>query len=317
MAGSEFLDKQGLVVLWDRIKELVYECCCGHKDYECINDEVITSECFEKAVLSVTGGKGGDCGFSCENQRSEIFSAEFTTAQGKSDPAPISDAITLSTSLDSAPSKIWVIWDNIYDYDELEPCAVNSGTYFYGAEPDFDTFQFDFSTYPYCIVMGVYDGSIYLRIVTEMVGDYYATIEAEMTTASVNSCFKTAVNTAIDRRHYIPVYGDTKVSGNLYSTMSFADMRELYASGSLVGIKYKRQEDDFSANFYPLEYVEFSNSGYDPNTKASHPYDQLKFARTTVDYDQDYVYTERWTIDLGLETINLEFYRYPEADSDV
>lgn len=58
MAGNEFLDKAGLVVLWDRIKQLVYECCCGNKDYECINDEVVTSECFDKAVVSAAS-KGG------------------------------------------------------------------------------------------------------------------------------------------------------------------------------------------------------------------------------------------------------------------
>lgn len=30
MAGNEFLDKEGLSVLWEQIKQLVYECCnCG------------------------------------------------------------------------------------------------------------------------------------------------------------------------------------------------------------------------------------------------------------------------------------------------
>ena len=28
MAGNEFLDKQGVATLWERIKQLVYECCC-------------------------------------------------------------------------------------------------------------------------------------------------------------------------------------------------------------------------------------------------------------------------------------------------
>ena len=28
MAGNEFLDKQGVGVLWERIKQLIYECCC-------------------------------------------------------------------------------------------------------------------------------------------------------------------------------------------------------------------------------------------------------------------------------------------------
>lgn len=28
MAGNEFLDKAGLAVLWERIKQLVYECGC-------------------------------------------------------------------------------------------------------------------------------------------------------------------------------------------------------------------------------------------------------------------------------------------------
>ena len=29
MAGNEFLDKAGLATLWERIKELVYECGCN------------------------------------------------------------------------------------------------------------------------------------------------------------------------------------------------------------------------------------------------------------------------------------------------
>lgn len=29
MAGNEYLDKTGLGVLWERMKQYVYECCCS------------------------------------------------------------------------------------------------------------------------------------------------------------------------------------------------------------------------------------------------------------------------------------------------
>ena len=62
MAGSEFLDKVGVGILWNRMKEYVYECCCGNKDFECINGRVTVSECFADAVQTVVGTPSGGGG---------------------------------------------------------------------------------------------------------------------------------------------------------------------------------------------------------------------------------------------------------------
>lgn len=34
MAGHEYLDKAGLSTLWDRMRQYVYECCCGNNSGE-------------------------------------------------------------------------------------------------------------------------------------------------------------------------------------------------------------------------------------------------------------------------------------------
>lgn len=54
---ANYLDENGLARLWSRIQQLVYECGCN-LGYKCINDNVETDECFERAVNSVVGDTG-------------------------------------------------------------------------------------------------------------------------------------------------------------------------------------------------------------------------------------------------------------------
>lgn len=51
MAGNEFLDKAGLSALWERIKQLVYECGCQCK-------VTYTLEVTDGNVLTLVGSDG-------------------------------------------------------------------------------------------------------------------------------------------------------------------------------------------------------------------------------------------------------------------
>lgn len=61
MAGSQFLDKAGVSALWERMKQYVYECCCGQAvTYELKTDgdyiRLIGSDGSESAVPLPSGG---------------------------------------------------------------------------------------------------------------------------------------------------------------------------------------------------------------------------------------------------------------------
>lgn len=52
---ASYLDSNGVQKLWERMKEYVYN-CRQDVGYKCMDDEVVTDECFEKAVRSVVDG---------------------------------------------------------------------------------------------------------------------------------------------------------------------------------------------------------------------------------------------------------------------
>lgn len=449
MAGSEFLDKQGLMVLWDRIKELVYECCCGHKDYECINDEVITTECFEKAVLSVTGGKGGDCGFSCDTRITTLYEGSIVVSDSNSggsgqatrsgqDTPPIykflsaripyggkpvdtmritlngvtyicemmnrageigySDSLTEPTfavayvqgkagyewrllvmsagtyalklenyyekiettecfdkavqsvigysctdtnqpiysgsietldgdpafsdpisldELSSIPPRLWVNFNSpTPNFIEVEGRSIGIGNeYEYGASFDKTTGTWDFSTYPFAIVLKMLElGGVDMMLVTEEADSYLLDLGVEMPTATVNECFKAAVNEAVDvspSLGYIPVYYDND-NDSFYSDMSFADMNKMFQNGTLYAIKLG-SASGLGANYSVFPLV--SGTSYIP-TKASAQNSLLIFQHTEVYHSESGVETEEFVIDLDDETITYNIYKYPHTIGD-
>lgn len=449
MAGSEFLDKQGLMVLWDRIKELVYECCCGHKDYECINDEVITTECFEKAVLSVTGGKGGDCGFSCDTQISTLYEGSIVVSDSNSGgggqeksagstptPSPVmatipyygdpvdtmritlngntyiceavnrdgavgyadsisnptfavictegkdgtynwmlqvmsegtyalkledyydkvettecfdkavqsvigysctdenrpifgdfvetylgkvgdaySDVIPL-TELSSIPSSLWVDFDNKEpgSYVVVEGVYVVGDAYVYGATATVDgnTITFDWSEYPFAIMLIQEKDGITMILNTEEAGSYYLGLGASLPTATVNECFKAAVNEAVDispSLGYIPVYYDSS-NDSYYSTMSFEDMNKMFKNDTLYAVKSDSASGD-AYSVYPL----VSGTSHIA-TKSVVQESRLIFQHTQVRPSQSGVVTEEFVIDLEEETITYNLYEYPHTGDE-
>lgn len=445
MAGNEFLDKAGLVVLWDRIKQLVYECCCGNKDYECINDEVITTECFEKAVLSVTGGKGGDCGFSCDTRITTLYEGSVVVIEEKdgkqqtrsagSTPTPspssfltatipyhgnlvdalritlngvecicdgvegaggvigytdslstptfvvlckpsleseggtwmlgvpsagtyalkledyydkvettecfdkavqsvigysctdenrpifeafvetildkdhdhaFSDEIPL-TELSSIPSSLWVDFNNkVPNYISVEGVDIG-GAYVYGATFDESTGTFDWSECPFAIMLFQENDGITMILHTEEASEYYLGLGASLPTATVNECFKAAVNEAIDidtSLGYIPVYYDND-NDSFYSTMSFEDMNKMFKNDTLYAVKFDSASGD-SYSVYPL-----TSGTSHIQTKAAVQESRLRFQHTEVSPSGLGVETEEFVIDLEEETITNNLYKYP------
>lgn len=63
MAGNEFLDKAGLASLWERIRQLVYECGCQCKvTYTLeVNDNVLTLVGSDGSRSTVTITATADC----------------------------------------------------------------------------------------------------------------------------------------------------------------------------------------------------------------------------------------------------------------
>lgn len=200
MAGSEFLDKQGLMVLWDRIKELIYECCCGHKDYECINDEVITSECFEKAVLSVTGGKGGDCGFSCNTRISTLYEGSIVVdiySKATQDNSSRATLIRATIPYQGAPVPVMRITLDGTTY--ICEATVENGAYRYTdsmSDPTFIVF---------------YAANIW-SLAVRSIGTYALKLEDYADEVETTECFDKAVQSVTGYScgsEFQEVYGDT------------------------------------------------------------------------------------------------------------
>lgn len=123
---ATYLDTNGVQRLWSRIQQLVYE-CRPDVGFKCINDNVETTECFEKAVRSVVG-EGGGASFSADN----ILAGENITLEKSNGNVTINatasggegnNFVVLRGTISSVPNR--TADNKVYSASELESLGID------------------------------------------------------------------------------------------------------------------------------------------------------------------------------------------------
>lgn len=80
MAGNQYLDKTGIALLWERMKQYVYECCCGNNSSESAS-VIVPENSFLKAER-VAKGLGNVSVTVAAGTREEVSLESFEVTSG-------------------------------------------------------------------------------------------------------------------------------------------------------------------------------------------------------------------------------------------
>lgn len=149
----------------------------GTYSIQVATESLNTTECFEKAVKSIV-----DVGYECSETSETLFDDDVTTDAG----SHYADAEINPTESINADHIRVTIDGTEYECDKSE---VDSSSRQYGAPYDPGTDVFDFSEYPFGILID--DGECYFN--TQTAGTYTIKIETVEETATTTPCFEKAV----------------------------------------------------------------------------------------------------------------------------
>ena len=159
----------------------------AYEKYTWVDGELITAEKLNHMEGGIAEGGGGEAGYECTEETTELFNDTITTVQtGVSADAEIAnvphitaDEITVTVDgTEYVCPKVQIDADCIYG----------------GVDPD--TGNWDFTDYPFAIASY---GANDTWFITENAGTYTVKVEALTETVTTTPCFEKAVKTVVDR----------------------------------------------------------------------------------------------------------------------